>query len=340
MTFGSLLSQTEETEWRNRRGGREREKLCNWAGREDYVTLPRCWDVYVISPLNLSSTFVTLQFLLHKFNLCQASAVSSDREDWRQRWTLGPYCNPASGTAACSVDGPPFYNPGPFPVPEFPPNTKQTSPSVSLLFRIRWVCRKWGITPISWHISKSFDIAQCNVLYCIYNIQQQCVLSKTMSPLVWILVEHPVKRFGNLVFQGFQGKLFNVDYIEDLSQQYLKWWHFAVNPIHSSENASVDQPHAVVAVLTLQATETPKWRKSELYIYLFIKFNLTSCGVVKTAAQKINGLQTVMRQESVVQMYLFKWTVKISRSLSFEFWLPFHHFFNILSLVAFSGHFP
>lgn len=147
MTFGSLLSQTEMEV--------ERGKLCNWAGREDCVALPRCWDVYVISPLNFSSTFVTPRFLLRSFNLRQPFCVKWQREGRGRGRTLEPYCSPGGGgTTACSVDGLPLYNPGPFPVPGFPPNTKQTSPSVSLLFRTVWVCRKWGIAPFSWHVSK------------------------------------------------------------------------------------------------------------------------------------------------------------------------------------------
>lgn len=173
MAFGNSLSRTEEKD--SGGAGEEVEKLRNWGGRGDHGELPRCWDVCVISPLNFSSTFAIPPLLLHSFNLCQPLSVEWQGEGQGLGWTLGPYCSSGGGgTTARPVDGPPLYNPRPFPVPGFPPNTKQTSSSISFLFRTVWVCRKWGIAPFSWHVSKSLDNGQYAVLYNILNSNMSC----------------------------------------------------------------------------------------------------------------------------------------------------------------------
>lgn len=135
--------------------GRRKGKLWDWGGREDHVELPRCWHVYVISALDFSSAFAIPPFPLRSLNLCQAPCVRvTERGGGGHGWTLGPYCSPGGGGVATahSVDGPPLYNPRPFPAPGFPPNTKQASPSISFLFRPAWVRRRWHIAPFTWHV--------------------------------------------------------------------------------------------------------------------------------------------------------------------------------------------
>lgn len=82
--------QLAVTHWGERAGEEVREegKLCNWGGRESHDGLPRCWDVYVISPLNFSSTSAISPFLLRSFNLCQPLCVEWQRVGLRWGWTL------------------------------------------------------------------------------------------------------------------------------------------------------------------------------------------------------------------------------------------------------------
>lgn len=112
-----------KTKWRVGNAGREEGKLLSGGGR----------SVYGISPVSFSLTLKTPLLLLHLFNLCQP--LSAERQEGRCQ-TQGRYSSLRGvGTTSLSVDVPPLHNPGPFPVPGFPPNTKQTSPWISALFR-------------------------------------------------------------------------------------------------------------------------------------------------------------------------------------------------------------
>ena len=113
--------QLSVTKWGERqwKSCGEKGKLSNWGGREDHTDSPRCRDVYLISPLDFSSTFAIPPFLLRSFSLCQPLCIEWQSEGQERGWTLGPYYIPdvGVGTIACSVDGSSLYYPGPFPVP-------------------------------------------------------------------------------------------------------------------------------------------------------------------------------------------------------------------------------